>query len=492
MRLQRLALLVLLASARLDAQSSPEEQARRLLEDGRAYRAQGKYKQALDDFNTIVTGFPSSASAPEALLEIGRYLIDVEGNVEKGRAALEDVAQRFPQSEAAPGAYYCLGKLTLDRASTPAELEDALAQFNRVQRLYARSEWLPRALYASGLAHRKAGRFADAVDAQRRVALEYPSSDAAPAAQFEIGHCLGLMGEYRPAMEEYQRVRNRYPESEWAARALERNTLLYRLYGQEKPAFALDPSYSAGTGDVLKDVRAILLTPDLTLWVASDKTKSAVSLDRSGKLGPSFAAEDIRTLSLSPRGEIVVASRLAVRVGKEPKAFAMPPDRSGATAEALDHIEAAAVTPGGSILVSDEKRHRVYRYDAQYEFKGTFPDAKERHVSRIVVDGEGGISMLGRDERVVEAFDEAGKLLRTLKLKGAAFEVKRPVDIALDPLRDLYVVDEEGGLFIFSPQGQLLTTLGGEELRHPKAVTLDPSGAILVYDDKTQRIVRFK
>ena len=43
-----------------------------------------------------------------------------------------------------------------------AELDDALAQFTRVQRLYPRSEWVPRALYASGLVHRKAGRFADA------------------------------------------------------------------------------------------------------------------------------------------------------------------------------------------------------------------------------------------------------------------------------------------------------------------------------------------
>ena len=90
----------------------------------------------------------------------------------------------------------------------------------------------------------------------RRVSLEYPSSDAAPAAQFEIGQCLALLGQPREAMEEFQQVRNRFPESEWARRALDRITALYRLYGAGKPAFALDPSFSVGAGDVLKDVRA--------------------------------------------------------------------------------------------------------------------------------------------------------------------------------------------------------------------------------------------
>ena len=100
-------------------QAGPEEQARRLLEDGRAYWTQGKFKQALDNFNTIVTGFPGTSAAPAALLEIGRYRLEVDGNVEKGRAAFEDVAQRFPQSEGAPGAYYYLGLLTLNKAQTP-------------------------------------------------------------------------------------------------------------------------------------------------------------------------------------------------------------------------------------------------------------------------------------------------------------------------------------------------------------------------------------
>jgi len=485
-----LAALVLLGRVALP-QTSPDEQARRLLEDGRQYWAQGKYKQALDNFNTIVTGFSTTSSAPTALLEIGRYRLEVEGNVEKGRAAFEDVAQRFPQSEGAPGAYYYLGLLTFNKATTPAELEDSLAQLNRVQRLYPRSDWVPRALYMAGLVYRKAGRLPEAIDAERRVSLEYPSSDSAPAAQFQVGHCYGLLGEARLAMEEFQRVRNHYPETEWAQSALDRITALYRLFGQGKPVFRPDPSYSVGAGDVLKDVRAIAMAQDGTLWLASDRAKAAIPFDRAGKMGPSYQAEDLRTLAMGSKGEIVVTSRLAVRVGKDLKGLIIPGDKPGVP-EPLDHLEAAVLTAGGSLLASDEKRHRVFRFDAQFQFQGSFPDAKERHVSRMGVNSEGEILFLDRDEKTLQVFDESGHALRTLKLKGPDFEVKRPVDVAWDPTRNVYVADEEGGVFIFSPQGQLLAELQGEEVRHPKALTLDASGSILLYDDRSQKVWRLR
>ena len=142
------------------AQESQDEQARRLLEDGRAYRAQGKQKQALDNFNIVVSSFPATDSVGQALLEIGRYRMEVEGDAEKARAAFEQVTKQYARSDAAPGAYYYLGLLTLQRATTPAEIDDALAQFARVETLYPRSPWVPRALQASALAHRRAGRYA--------------------------------------------------------------------------------------------------------------------------------------------------------------------------------------------------------------------------------------------------------------------------------------------------------------------------------------------
>jgi TolA-binding protein len=482
----------LLAAAGAAAQISPEEQARTLLEAGRQYRSEGKHKQALDNFNTIVSGFPTTASVDNALLEIGRYHLEVEGAPERARDAFDQVAKRFPQSDGAPGAYYYLGWLTLERAATAAELDDALAQFDRVQRLYPGSEWVPKALYAAGLAHQRAGRLAEATESERRASLEYPTSEAAPAAQYQIGHCLALMGEPRLAMEEYQQVRNRFPSSEWAGRALDRITALYRLHGGARPAFARDAGFQLAAGEVLKDVRALLMTPTGTLWVASDKTKSAVPFDAAGKMGASVPAEELRSLALGPRGDVLVTAKLAVRVGaRDVKSFQIPTDKPGVP-EPLEDLGAAVITPGGSFLVADLNRKRVYRFDAQLKPQGTFPDARERQVTRMLVDGEGGIVLLDREEKTVRVFDEAGRPLRAIAARGQGYELRKPVDVAVDAMRNTYVADEQAGVLLFSPQGQLLATLSSEESQRPKALTLDASGAVLVYDDKLERILRFK
>lgn len=473
------------------AQEAPDEQARRLLEDGRAYRAQGKPKQALDNFNIVVTSFPATDSVGQALLEIGRYRMEVEGDAEKARAAFEQVTKQYARSDAAPGAYHNLGLLTLQRATTAAEIDDALAQFARVETLYPRSPWVPRSLQASALAHRRAGRYAEAADLNRRVSLEYPASDAAAAAQFEIGQALALQGQPRLAMEEFQQVRNRFPQSPWAQPALERTTALYRLFGGPKPAFAPDAAFSLAAGDVLKDVRALVVDPAGILWLASDKTRSAVPFDASGKAGPGLTVEDPRALSLSPAGEVVLAARGAVRLGaKDIRAFTTPPEKPGATPKPVDKILAAAVTPGGAILVSDEDRGAILRYDAKGQYLGTFPgkDAARRKVTRIVVDGEGGIVALDREERAVRVWDETGRLLRTVGPAG----LQRPVDVAVDAFRNLYVADEEVGILVFNPQGHPIATIASPELRRLRAVTLDATGAVLVYDDRAGRVLRYR
>ncbi len=492
MRRPMLALLLSLAVAAAFAQETPDQQARRLLEDGRGYLAQGKQKQALDNFNIVVSSFPSTDSVGQALLEIGRYHMETEGDKAKARAAFEQVTQQHARSDAAPGAYYYQGLLTLARATTAPEIEDALAQFARVETLYPRSPWVPRSLQASALAHRRAGRYAEATDLNRRVSLEYPASDAAAAAQYEIGRALALSAQPRLAMEEFQQVRNRFPLSAWAEPALERTTALYRLFGGAKPAFSPDPAFSVTAGDVLKDVRALVVAPTGALWIASEKAKSAVPIDRAGKLGAGFSAEDPRALALSPTGDVILASRTAVRFGaKDVRSFTTPPEKPGALPKPVDKILAAAITPGGAVLVSDEDREAILRYDGKGEYLGNFPgarDAAKRKVTRILLDGEGGIVTLDRDEKAVRVWDETGRLLRSVGPVG----LKRPVDVAVDAFRNLYVADEEVGVHVFNPQGQLLTTIASPELRRARAVALDASGALLVYDERAQRVLRYR
>ena len=64
--------------------------------------------------------------------------------------------------------------------------------------------------------------------------------------------------------------------------------------------------------------------------------------------------------------------------------------------------------------------------------------------------------------------------------------------MAVDAFRNVYVADEELGVLVFDPQGRTLLTLAGPDLRRARALTLDASGALLVYDDRAERVLRFR
>ena len=78
--------------------------------------------------------------------------------------------------------------------------------------------------------------------------------------------------------------------------------------------------------------------------------------------------------------------------------------------------------------------------------------------------------------------------LRTIGPAG----LKRPADVAVDAFRNLYVADEEGGVLVFNPQGQPLATITSPEMRRPRAVAVDATGAVLVYDDRAERVLRYR
>ena len=185
-----------------------------------------------------------------------------------------------------------------------------------------------------------------------------------------------------------------------------------------------------------------------------------------------------------------MAAKTAVRFGaKDLQSFAIPSDKPGVP-ELLERILSATVTPGGMVLVADEKRNKVYRFDAAYEWKGLFPDkdAKERQVTRMLVDGEGGIVCLDRAEKTVRVFDETGKVLRTLGpagFKQAGGRGGGPVPQRLRGRRGGGSARlQPGGPAPHDPRGPRAEAAEGP---HPRR-----RGALLVYDERAEKVLRYK
>jgi DNA-binding beta-propeller fold protein YncE len=87
----------------------------------------------------------------------------------------------------------------------------------------------------------------------------------------------------------------------------------------------------------------------------------------------------------------------------------------------------------------------------------------------------------------VRVYDETGRLLRSIGPAG----LRKPADVAVDAFRNVYVADEEGGVSVFDPEGRPFFTLGAD-LGKPTALALDRTGAVLVYDDRADAVVRYR
>lgn len=490
-RLARAAALALIVPAIGWAQTAPQpaDPAWRRLEVAREAIAAGRTREGLDALQQIAGA--TSAFADDALFEMGRVADEVEMDPARAADLYEQVVRRFPQSDSAPLACLRLGQLALRGGVPASSIDDAIAQFQRVIRLYPDSPYVSEARAAIATAFRSAGRYDQAVDAASRVVYESPGGAGSAAAHFELALSLALAGESQAALEEFQRLRNAHPDSPAAARALDAQTALYRLGGEGRPVWTRDPAFSLGSGDALRDVRALALTEEGTLWIASNRTRSAISVDAKLQPGPSLAADDPQTLSVSPSGEVLFAARLSVRApGGSASMFSAPGDKPGSM-DAIDRIGAAARLRSGDVLVSDLRRKRVARFRGG-AFVSFFPDRTEREVTRLVATPRGEAVMLRRDDRSVEVRGDDGRLLLRLTSKGPAYEWRRPVDIAVDLFANLYVADEELGVFVFSPRGDLLASFGATDARRIRAMAVESSGAVIVYDDRTETLMRFR
>ncbi|MEO6401968.1 MAG: tetratricopeptide repeat protein, partial [Vicinamibacteria bacterium] len=236
--------LSLVASSKAVAQPRPDDQARRLLEDARSDLANGRAKQGLDALQTIVSGFPTTSYADDALLEIGGYAENVEKDLAKAREVYDQIAKRYPQSDSAPRAYLQIGRIAFATAASQAAYDDALANFQRVIRLYPDSAFVPHALVASATVFRRAGHYDAAIDVALRAVLDHPASEVAPEAQFELAQSLVMAGDTLEGLEEFQRIRSLHQGTPAAARALNATTALYRLYGNDKPLFLKDAAFT--------------------------------------------------------------------------------------------------------------------------------------------------------------------------------------------------------------------------------------------------------
>jgi len=492
--------LVAAGSTILAQQAANEEVARRQLESGRAFARQGNYTEALKDFRTVAETFATTSYADDALLEIARYYLDVAGDAAQAAEAVDAILRTYSTSDSAPDAYVMSGRLALARSRQGADLEAALANFDRVIRLFPDSPAVARSLQLSGETFFYAGRLEEALANLGRVTAEYPAGQAAAEAYLTASQVLVALGRPILAMEELQQVRNRWPDSDAAERALVRITLLHRLYVRAASGAAFAQTTETVGPSRLRDVVKLIRASDGRIFWATESAYGLLNPTANDRV-PAFSR--FRILTSDSAGNAIAVDSASLKSMNGDTVPILLPDSAGG-AQALDKIIEAVQLSNGQWLVMDEDQRGVQRFNRDGSYAGVFASARVR---RMAVSLHDRVAAIERDRREVLVFNAEGKSVARIQLRQGTLDLRDPEDLAFDDFGHLYVLGRQM-LAVFSPHPdgaaggaaapgyRLLTSFSADRqaggFDRASALLVDSSGGVQIYDGRAERILVYR
>jgi TolA-binding protein len=470
------------------AAQGSEDLARRQYDSGLSFVQNGRYAEALKDFQAVVDSFPQSGSADDALLQICLYQLEIAQDTAAAQTAADKLLKDYPASDSAPMGYVVIGRLTIAKSRAAADVDAALASFERVSRLFPGSAAVAAARFYAGDALRLARRNDDAQQQFRRVMLEYPESIWAARANLATAADLVATDRASQAFSRLQRIRQQFPGSAEAASALNFNTIIYRLYLRKPAPYAFSNRFIGGERDKFRDVIGVAVDKAGRIFLGH---KQGVSIfDANGTLSRHVAGIEPSAFFVDARDKVVLArADMLIPEGAVPIAVSVPV--IGKLPRQVEQIPTVITLSGGDRLVSDSKTRTVLRITQAGKFVSNFATINTDRLARNEFDD---VAMIDRDSKSILIVDRDGKNPTRIAAKGTSYVLDDPADVAFDTLGHLYVLDARRAVVhVFGPKNRLIATIASAgklpgSLQKPKALALDAAGRLFVFDEGSQRI----
>ena len=469
-----------------------EDQARRQLESGRSFARQGNYAEAVRDFRVVADTYAATSVADDALLELARYYFNIARDTKEATTAVETLLKRYPTSDSAAEAYLITGRLAMARSHSSGDLDTALANFDRVSRLFPNSAVVPHSLVAAGEAYWLLGRHDDALASLVRVEVEYPNNPVTAQAHLFAAQVLVARGDAISAMEELQQIRNRWPQSEDAEIALGRLTILHRLYVRTKTGAPYAATAETPGPPRIQNMVGMMTTPRGVIYWLAENASGQLTTQKAP--APPAGLKESKGLTRDRLGNPIVIEAGGLRPFAGEK-FSTQVLRSNGQPALLEKIEGAVQLYAGDWLVMDEDFRNIQRFNRVGEHQGQFGTTR---VSRMVINEFDEIAAIDRDQRGIVILDGSGAVLTRIPAKGTGYDLPNIEALAFDAFGHLYVLDR-GTIAVFrilrsSPRQAMLIAIFSEPatvptaFRRATAFALDSSGGVYLYDDRAERV----
>ena len=145
------------------------------------------------------------------------------------------------------------------------------------------------------------------------------------------------------------------------------------------------------------------------------------------------------------------------------------------------------------VYVVDMRNHNVQILNSDLTFSNTFGHKGSGNGQfswpyGVTCDRSGNVYIADRLNHRVQVFTAEGKFLGIFG--EGSVELKGPTDIAIDSKDMVYVTDDSKRVFVFTPEGQLVTSFGRQG-RVALGMTVDSCGIVYVCDYDNNRVQMF-
>jgi TolA-binding protein/sugar lactone lactonase YvrE len=493
-----LALFAVPAQLRTQAPSRDEAAIQRLMLEADRREQEGDLAGALRDYELLVQQFPESPQAAEALLRLARGRFR-GGDPSGAEEAARQLVDRYRRASQAAGAFVLLAELQASRATQPADLVEARANFRNVWVLfgpeaYPNLSWRAVARVRSGELALLLGALDEAA-ASFVVAMEdEPASQWTGRAGLGLAGALLERGEWAAAAQTLQSIVDGAgdDESPSASAARRRLTLIHRFLvrptaGEKRWQSARQLSIS---GLALKRPAGLAADDAGRLVISDEKVPVLAVVGAEGRVLTRESRPSAKRPCFASDGTVYVASgeTIALPLTKGRQEFVDPGTEKQVL---LRDMVAAERGTFGDWFVLTGKPPRVLLFGPDGAHRQTLVDASGHEAIDLARDSRDRLYVLDRKANSVLRFSADGQS----QARVFSGSWKRAEALTVDLLGNLYVLDgKEGRIDVYSPAGQRLESVGpqlpgGIQLRAPLDLAVDGSGRLYIADAKLAAVV---
>lgn len=461
------------------------DQAERLLENAVTFLNAGKYKEALADLETIITGYADTPTAPRALLQMGTYFLEVEQDHDKALSYFSQIQTRYASSEEAPAAFFYKAQIVEDRGQSRAQLEEAVADLIRMSNLYPDNAWRREANFLFGKLNLRLNDYDMALSYFQRLEFFFSGSKRVPPALLLSAEAAFKRGNPDQAQLILARLQRGFPNSEHAEKAGRLLRCLSRFTGAAYPALQLDTSFFGATPKQFAGPLAVLVDDTNLVGVVDNKGGRFGSLEPGAQVPNGTNSRDLRGFTRDRNGRMVLVYKDRIDPRDEKLSFGTLSNNG----ETLKDIRAAGIDTFGRLFVVDDDVRDLWAFSREGRHLKSFGLNRPK----LVRCYQNEIWVLNNDGDSFSAFD-ADMARKPLKGFSNLSDIK---DFDFDSFGHLYVLSSRGAvLSIWRRDGTALYSVnlkdGTFPLKQAESVSVDLSGAVYLADRRGGAVYRFQ